>query len=149
MATEDPKSCLDKDDNLKNKPDNVLDARQGFRVNEEKKFLQHQHNFGCKNINNLVGTEKMDLVEGCFKLIEGGVSISGSVGDPQDEVNNFGSLGFGETQPTYTSSLYKNRSRHIEADSWPQSKRRKIEDQQTNCFSASPSFRVQRLHDIC
>lgn len=77
-----------------------------------------------------------------------GLSTSGSVGDPQDEDNNFGSLGFGGTQPTYTSSLSKYRSRHKKDDSWPQSKRRMIEDQQTNCFSASPSFRVQRLHDI-
>ncbi|CAI9088210.1 OLC1v1022484C1 [Oldenlandia corymbosa var. corymbosa] len=32
----------------------------------------------------------------------------------------------------------------IKMDSWPRSKRRKIQDNETDCFSASPSFRIRK-----
>lgn len=32
----------------------------------------------------------------------------------------------------------------LKVDSWPRSKRRKIQEKETDCFSASPSFRVKR-----
>ncbi|CAN4102612.1 unnamed protein product [Withania somnifera] len=42
------------------------------------------------------------------------------------------------------SSLFDERFRSVKLDSWPQVKRKKIEDKQTNCFSVCPSSELHQ-----
>lgn len=131
-----------------NQPDDDLDARRRCSVDDENNLLQHKHRFDCESTDNLASMENMSLEDGSDDLAEEGLNISALVGDPQDEDNNFSRLEFGEAQATLLSSLPKNKFMHTKFDSWPQFKRRKIEYQETNCFSASASLREQKLHNM-
>ncbi|XP_015083030.1 uncharacterized protein LOC107026542 isoform X2 [Solanum pennellii] len=42
--------------------------------------------------------------------------------------------------------LFDDRFRSAKMDSWPQVKRKKVEDKQTNCFSACPSSQMSKLY---
>ncbi|KAL1821428.1 uncharacterized protein LOC108219190 isoform X1 [Daucus carota subsp. sativus] len=143
LVTEDPNSFLDEEVNMKDQPDGRCCI-----VDDEKKLQQNKHSFDCENINTLSSTEIMCLEDGSNNLAEGGLYTSASFGDHQNEYNNICSLEFGEAQPTLMSSLPKSRYRHIEFNSWPQLKRRKIDYQQTNCSSAIASLREQNLHSM-
>lgn len=133
---------------MENKPDEVLDARRCCSVDDENSLQQHKHSFNCENEDTLASTEIMSLVDGGNNFAKEGLNTSASVGDPQKEDNNFGYSEFSEAQPTFMSTLPKNKFRHTKFDSWPQFKRRKIEYQHTNCFSASTSSREQKAYDL-
>lgn len=148
LVTGDPESFLDVEVNMKNQPDDDLDARRLCSVDDENNLLQNKHSFDCESTDTLASTENMSLEDGSYNLAEAGSNISASVGEPQNEDNNFSRLEFGEALPTFMSSLPKNKFMHTKFDSWPQFKRRKIENQQTNCFSASASLRKQKLHNM-
>lgn len=44
------------------------------------------------------------------------------------------------------SSLFDGRLRSAKLDSWPQVKRKRLEDNQTNCFSVCPSSQMPKLY---
>ncbi|KAL8131753.1 uncharacterized protein LOC141697467 [Apium graveolens] len=148
LVTGDPEIFLDVEVNMKNQPDDDLDSRRPCSVDDANNLLQHKHSFDCESTDTLASTENMSLEDGSDNLAEEGVNISASVGHPQNEDSNFICLEFGEAQPTFMSSLSKNKFMHTRFDSWPQFKRRKIKYQQTNCFSASASLREQKLHNM-
>ncbi|MCD7456025.1 hypothetical protein HAX54_030498 [Datura stramonium] len=51
-----------------------------------------------------------------------------------------------ETENARKSSLFGGRFRSVKLDSWPQFKRRRVEDKQTNCFSVCPSSQMSKLY---
>nr|GMC74482.1 uncharacterized protein LOC109188462 isoform X1 [Ipomoea batatas] len=53
-----------------------------------------------------------------------------------------------EIQIAMNSSLLERKFRSTKVSSWPQVKRRKLEDQQSNCFSASRNSQIPRLCNI-
>lgn len=69
----------------------------------------------------------------------------GSVGSPLGNHENHDVLRSGEFQIAKKSVVERNL-RYGEVDSWPRSKRRKTQDQETYCFSASPNFRVKKQY---
>ncbi|KAK1404965.1 hypothetical protein POM88_004570 [Heracleum sosnowskyi] len=148
LVAKDPKRLLDEEVYIKNQPADVLDARRRCSVDEENNLLQHKHSFDCESTDTLASTEKLSLEDGSDNLAEEGLITSASVVDPQNEDKNFSPLEFGEAQPTFLSSFPKSKYMHSKFDSWPQFKRRKIEYQQTNCFSASASLREQKLQNL-
>lgn len=130
-----------------NPPDHVLDARRHSSVDDVNDLLL-EHRFDCENTGNLTCTKKTGLAEGNFDLFEGGLNTCGSVGDPHGKDKDFGFSKLREPQPTNKFPLPGIISSSTKVDSWPRFKRRKVEDKQANCLSASPSFRVQKFHDI-
>ncbi|XP_059285324.1 uncharacterized protein LOC132038659 [Lycium ferocissimum] len=53
-----------------------------------------------------------------------------------------------ETENPRESSLFDGRFRSVKLDSWPQVKRKRVEDKQTNCFSLCPSSQMSKLYHI-
>ncbi|XP_058218919.1 uncharacterized protein LOC131329664 [Rhododendron vialii] len=66
----------------------------------------------------------------------------------EDDLLAFGFTGSLELPLLQTSSLPVRRLRSAAENSWPQFKHRKVEDQQANFSSASPSCRAKEIHCI-
>ncbi|XP_049342685.1 uncharacterized protein LOC125806975 [Solanum verrucosum] len=49
---------------------------------------------------------------------------------------------------TTREPLFDDRFRSAKMDSWPQVKRKKVEDKQTNCFSACPNSQTSKLYQV-
>ncbi|KAH0733524.1 hypothetical protein KY289_004712 [Solanum tuberosum] len=49
---------------------------------------------------------------------------------------------------TTREPLFDDRFRSAKMDSWPQVKRKKVEDRQTNCFSACPNSQTSKLYQV-
>ncbi|KAI8012016.1 hypothetical protein LOK49_LG06G00328 [Camellia lanceoleosa] len=79
---------------------------------------------------------------------EDGLLACGSVGSLHSKEKNFSSSEIRELQLLESSLQLGRRLRSVSEDSWPQFKRRKIDGQRTNFFSASPSFRVKEIHGM-
>ncbi|KAK6149413.1 hypothetical protein DH2020_016938 [Rehmannia glutinosa] len=63
-------------------------------------------------------------------------------------LRDYGSVTYGTVWSHGENSSLERRFRHASMDSWPQLKRRKIENQQSHSFTTSPSFRVRKPHSI-
>lgn len=61
---------------------------------------------------------------------------------------NFSLLESKEIQIAMDSSLLERKFKSTKVNSWPQVERRKLEDQQSNCFSASRNPQMPRLRNI-
>ncbi|PSR85404.1 Leucine-rich repeat flightless-interacting protein like [Actinidia chinensis var. chinensis] len=91
--------------------------------------------------NKTLLEKKSDMGEDCFLA-------RGSVGSLHHEINSFGSSKIVELPHIEKSLLPGIRLGLATENSWPQVKWRKIEGQQTNSFSASPSFRMKKVPGI-
>ncbi|KAL6976184.1 hypothetical protein U1Q18_024974 [Sarracenia purpurea var. burkii] len=123
----------------------VLDVRQCY-VEENQGLMRVESKLDTGNIGGLAFNERT-LQERKSYAAEDGILARGSVGSLRSKDTNFSSSRMID-QLLEKSLLPGRRLRFATEDSWPQFKRRKIEDQQTNFFSASPSFRAKEIHSI-
>ncbi|CAA2972200.1 Hypothetical predicted protein [Olea europaea subsp. europaea] len=124
----------------------VLDERRRLPLQETQNFscldgevsTKHEHNLSC---------DKIDLDRSPLQG-ENGLLTCNSFGSlhREDEIINISSAS--APQITKKHSPPERIFRPAEELSWPQNKRRKIEDQQTNSFTTFPSFRVQKPYCI-
>lgn len=121
----------------------VLDVRQCI-VEDNQDLICAGNEFGKGALCSLDGSERTPMER---KTHEGddGLLACGSAGSLCREDGNFGSSGmiYGHLEKSLAS---RRCLRSVTEDSWPQFERRKIDGEQTNCFSASPSFRVKETH---
>ncbi|KAL3508362.1 hypothetical protein ACH5RR_027763 [Cinchona calisaya] len=120
----------------------IVDAAGQHCVNENQ-------NSSCLGSRPCSGS--MSNVSGIEKTLKssslGGDDLftCGSVGSPLGIRENLDVLRSQELQIAKKPVVERNL-RYVDVDSWPRSKRRKIQDQETNFFSASPSFRVKKQY---
>ncbi|XP_027063335.1 uncharacterized protein [Coffea arabica] len=91
------------------------------------------------NLNNEYGSLK---VLGSSSLGGNDLLTPGSVGFPLDHESL--DLSKSEEPKIAKKSVVQRDLRSLQVASWPKSKRRKIQDQEADSFSASPSFRVKK-----
>ncbi|CAI9772781.1 unnamed protein product [Fraxinus pennsylvanica] len=122
----------------------VLDERRRLPLRETQIFSFLDGEVSTKREHNL-SCDKRDLDRSPLHG-ENGLLTCNSFGSLhcEDEIINISSA----PQITKKHSPPERRFRPAKERSWPQIKRRKIEDRQTNSFTTSPSFRVQKPNCI-
>ncbi|KAA8523542.1 hypothetical protein F0562_009965 [Nyssa sinensis] len=135
QATGDSQGCLVEEVGMADPTSIVVDSQNVLHL-ENKLDWGSALNMACS---------AKTMWERKSQLGEDGLSAYGSVGSPYSEDKNFSYMKLRELRFAKNSSPPERRLGPATQDSWPQFKRRKIESQQTNFFSASPSFRVQKL----
>ncbi|CAL5392563.1 unnamed protein product [Camellia sinensis] len=125
----------------------VLDVRQCYEEdNQDLMCIENKLDEG--NMSGGLACSARTLLERKSHVGEDGLLACGSVGSLHSEEKNFSSSEIRELQLLESSLQLGRRLRSVSEDSWPQFKRRKIDGQQTNFFSASPSFRVKEIHGM-
>ncbi|CAL5390268.1 unnamed protein product [Camellia sinensis] len=125
----------------------VLDVRQCYEEdNQDLMCIENKLDEG--NMSGGLAWSERTLLERKSLVVEDGLLACGSVGSLHSEEKNFSSSEIRELQLLESSLHLGRRLRSVSEDSWPQFKRRKIDGQRTNFFSASPSFRVKEIHGM-
>ncbi|CAK9145108.1 unnamed protein product [Ilex paraguariensis] len=145
-ATGDFQDCSDEEVGTADLTCAFIDANSQCCVQDNQNLLHLDNVLYSRNTGNLACSIKSPDVKTSHQR-EDGLLTYGSVGAPHCEDENL-SLNIREIQLEKKSSSPDTSFSSAKLGSWPQLKRRKIEDQLTNSFSASPSFRVQKLYGV-
>ncbi|XP_052177097.1 uncharacterized protein LOC127791336 [Diospyros lotus] len=140
------KVCLVEEAVLTDPSSSVLDERQCC-AEDNQEFIFHENELNKGNMSSLPCIDRTLLQKKGYSREDGFL--------PHDSVcslhcvdKNFNSSEIKEFKLLEESLIPGRKLRSAKEKSWPQFKRRKIEDKPTDFFSASPRFRVKEVGSI-